>query len=533
MNENCKLILGDCLEKMKEIPDNSIDLVLTDPPYGLEFMGKSWDKWEDNFNYKWASACFPKLKAGAFLVFTMTPRQDLLWRCLAGTEKAGYELKTSGMYWLYHTGFPKALDISKAIDKKNNRTEESFVPFGKYLKEKRIEKDFSMNQIDSLLGTNTAYSWWEGRKAGIQLPSKSLYLKLKEVLGLDNRFDKLIERIEAEREVIGINQNIKGRKLRNIKTLNVGAGAGNDTKITEPNLSEACKWQGWKSFQLKPAVECIIVAQKPREQKTITGQVLENGCGAVNIGECRIPYANDSEKEKCGFHGRTVDSEIYGKYGCSPARPNENEGRFPANLIVQDNPLQGEGKGNGFRPNRQNHNKTALNFKGFSGDKKTVGVHLNEYPDSGSTNRFYSLDAWAEKRNITLAKNSAFFDVPKPSKAEKNTGLEEVEEKKQRMNGANSHNCFEQEGSGRKTNTLNKNNHPTCKPVTLFRYLATLFCQPNGTILDPFMGSGTTGIAVLQENKKFIGIEKEEEYFKIAKARIAELKHQTRLVDSK
>lgn len=511
MGEKYKLILGDCLEKMKELPDESIDLGLTDPPYGLEFMGKEWDKWTDSFTEHWAEAVFPKLKVGAFLVFTMSPRQDLLWRCLAGLEKAGFVLGHSGMFWLYHTGFPKALDVSKAIDKSNSRTEKDYKELAEFLLKRRKDLSIPQKEIAKHFPSKTGgltgcVSNWE---LGENVPTKKQWVILKTELKIEtNQFDELIERVEAEREIIKKDE-------RNWGDSGFGMGVGS-WDVSKPINKTSKKWQGWKSFQLKPAVEAIVVAQKPRSQKTITGQVLDNGCGAVNIQECRIPYedtqnpaTNPLYRKNAGYKNMTYpdfNSTSYKLKKESSERNTNQQGRFPANLIVQGDPLKGESQGIGH-----------FNSK--------VSVQL----DSGSPNRFYSLDAWAAKRNITVSQNSAFLDVPKPSKAEKNAGLEEIEEKEQRTQGANSHNCFEIEGGGRKTNTLNKNNHPTCKPVTLFRYLATLFCQPKGLILDPFMGSGTTAIAALQENKRFIGIERNADYFEITKKRVEEFKKQTRL----
>ncbi len=399
------LIQGDCFKEVPKLEDNSLDLVLTDFPYGISFMGKDWDSVEESFFFKVGKALLPKMKPGSFLVTTFTPRMDMLWRCLSELEKAGFEMKTSPLFWLYHTGFPKAMDVNKKTGREQDK--------------------------------------------------------------------------------------------------------------------------GWKSFQLKPSVEIIIAVQKPRTEKTIVGQVLKNGCGAVNIEGCRIPYPNENEKEKCGFHGRNVDSEIYGKYGCSPATPNINTGRFPANLLVSGEPLNGEGRGNAWRPNREKHEPKAPVFKGFSGDEKTIGIPSITYPDSGSVNRFYSLDAWWDKRNITLTDESAFFDVPKPSKSEKNKGCEDFEEKAKcdidKMGGVK---CTMKTGSGNKRNVAYKNNHPTTKPVKLFTYLAELFSRKDAVVLDPFMGSGTTGIACSVLGRRFIGIELEEDYYKIAEARIKEANKQ-------
>jgi len=156
------------------------------------------------------------------------------------------------------------------------------------------------------------------------------------------------------------------------------------------------------------------------------------------------------------------------------------------------------------------------------GDGKII---KREFPASeGSVNRFYSLDAWALKRNITLTEDSAFFDVPKPSKAEKNAGLGVEQFKNIRPIGV----LYNKEEPAGFRDTLKKNNHPTTKPVKLFCYLSKLFCQPNGIILDPFLGSGTTGVACAKMGFDFIGIEKEAEYFAIAKARIENERKQTR-----
>ncbi len=494
MTENCNLILGDCLEKVNELENNSIDLCLTDPPYGLEFMGKGWDKWQESFNEKWAAAIIPKLKAGAFLVFTMTPRQDLLWRCLAGMEKAGFELKGSGMYWLYHTGFPKAADMSKAIDKRL-KINHLFEPFAKHYKEQRINSKLTHKQICDKgkfydkINHGGASSNWE---LGLNVPTKEQWIILKNILKLSDNFLPLIERIEAERNLIG----------KSDTTIGVGGSSprmGGEHDITEPINELSKTWNGWKSYSLKPAVECVVVAQKPRTEKTIVGQVLATGTGAVNVGDCRIPYASENDDTHRGFvkDGNDLPETEFNKNfdlkSYDSDKYHSQQGRFPANLLVSGEPL------------------------------------------SNGSNRFYSLDKWAEKNNIALTEDFAFLDVPKPSKAEKNEGLEGFEEKfaSNLPMRSGDKDVDERVGEGqRKTDrqTKSRNQHPTCKPVTLFSYLAKMFCQPKGVILDPFMGSGTTGIAALKMNFKFIGIEKEEDYFKIAQARIKSYSEQMKLM---
>jgi transcriptional regulator with XRE-family HTH domain len=178
-------------------------------------------------------------------------------------EDAGFDVSNNPIFWSFATGFPKAQNISKQIDKRNGRKQETYIPFAAYLKEKRLSKEYSMKQMDEFLGTNTAYSWWEGRKSGIQLPRKEYYLQLKEILELDNRFDELIEREEAEREVIGT------------KSVGIKNGAANgsheygltksEVNITKDATPEAIKYNGaYAGYQPKPAVEVILVATKPR-----------------------------------------------------------------------------------------------------------------------------------------------------------------------------------------------------------------------------------------------------------------------------
>ena len=110
------IILGDCLEKLKTIPDNSIDLIVTDPPYGIKFMGKKWDKAIPSIDI-WKE-CLRVLKPGAFAFIMSAPRQDQLSRIILNLEDAGFNTGYSSMYWTYASGFPKARNISKAIDKK-------------------------------------------------------------------------------------------------------------------------------------------------------------------------------------------------------------------------------------------------------------------------------------------------------------------------------------------------------------------------------------------------------------------------------
>jgi len=289
------ILKGDCISVMKAMKPNSVDAIVCDPPYGLEFMGKEWDKfggkpvgenYQGNggikrffkgnkpiytwnmkafyeFNTQWLTEAYRVLKPGGSMLVMGGTRTSHRLAC--AIEDSGFIIKDTLM-WLYGSGFPKAQDLGKMIDKRNGRNQEIYKPFAKYLKEKRIEKKLSMSEIDKKLGTNTQYSWYEGRLLGIQLPTMGYYLKLKGILNLDNRFDKLIEREEAEREIIK-----KERIQRNSASWGDKKGMlaikEQNFDSTIPSTDLAKYWDGFKVGGIKPAYESIIWATKTLTDK--------------------------------------------------------------------------------------------------------------------------------------------------------------------------------------------------------------------------------------------------------------------------
>ena len=263
-----KLYLGDCIQVLKSFTENSIDCVVSDPPYGIAFMGKEWDKVlpsKEAFEQM-----FRVLKPGALAFIMSSPRQDVLWRMLRMLEECGFELRQSFISWIYKTGFPKAMDVGKGIDKKFN------------VKRKQIKVDASkVRNPKSIKGGH-----------GIEGGDRPW---LKEAI-------------------------IKGYHEKD-----------SDIPITEL----AKQWDGWKSITgLKPALECILMVNKPMSESTIVDNVLKHGTGAMNVDACRIPCNDLPEKWK----GNTPSGS--GRYAWNLTK-NKNEyvggsnskGRFPANLL--------------------------------------------------------------------------------------------------------------------------------------------------------------------------------------------------------
>ncbi|RJR51786.1 MAG: hypothetical protein C4576_03295 [Desulfobacteraceae bacterium] len=450
-----KVVLGDCLTKLKELPDNSIDLLATDPPYGLKFMGKDWDKAVPAVDM-WKEV-LRAMKPGAFAFVMCAPRQDCLARMIVNLEDAGFKLDFTSLYWTYAQGFPKAHHIGRAIDKK----------------------------------------------------------------------------LGATREILGKNPNSR-EKCDKSNTIYESGTVGKTVYITKPATEKANELEGaYGGFQPKPAVEVIIVAMKPMDEKTFVGQSLKNGKGLTWMDDCRIPYADATDKDtydKCssvnGIYetgltwggkklldmpkagARTAD--FFGEVGEGKEQTwsASAKGRFPANLLVSDEVLDDGWERRRSKPRLKDH--AGFRTKYVGGETKSPDLRSFVSGDSGGFSRFFSLDAWANK-------NLPFLIVPKASKKEKDAGLETCEKKiiQGRDPGQDVRNV-----AFKSRPTTRKNTHPTVKPTRLMAYLITMGSREGDVVLDPFCGSGTTCVAAKMLNRKFVGIEISPEYQEIATKRI-------------
>ena len=398
--ENIKLFNGNSMEILKELPDNSVDSIVTDPPYELGFMGKSWDSTGIVYNVELWKECLRVLKHGGHLLAFGGTRTYHRMAC--AIEDAGFEIRDQ-IQWIYGSGFPKSMDISKQIDK----------------------------------------------KAGVE----------REVLGeYKHPIAKNGDRTGNKSPYQANNSHLEG-----------------SYKITVPTTEDAIKWGGWGTA-LKPANEPICLARKPISEKTIADNVIKWGTGGINIDDCRVPFGSnenylDLARSSQGF---TSKSEIYHnnkeKYKISSEGGNQ-QGRFPANVILDEDAAELLDKQSGTSKSRKGKQRTAeINNMTKLNNSKETQVNC-EYNDEGGVSRF--------------------FYCAKASSSERNKGLDDK-----------------------------ANIHPTVKPIKLMEYLIKLVTPSNGIVLDPFMGSGTTGIACKNLDRGFIGIELENTYFNIAENRI-------------
>ena len=378
------IVHGDSLKVLKKLEDESVDMICTDPPYGYSFMGKDWDKAVPSIKI-WKE-CLRVLKPGGFCFVMSAPRADVQSRMMVRLEDAGFDIGITPIYWTYATGFPKASNIGKLVDKRLGKKRKVV---GKYKHPRSIEK-----------GDKEDKNWGE----------KSMSNTLEGYITQGDDKRTLEERLQ----------------------------------ITEPSSDEAKQLDGsYAGFQPKPAVEVVLVAMKPISEKSYVDQAMKNGKGVTWLNDCRVPYENNCRLEKGGSYvGNRTGSNAKSFY----QQGNENidydeplpQGRFPANLIVQDDVLNNGKvtKSTGGVNEGKLGNKVYGNY-----ENKTIGSNAGGCGDEGSFSRYYDLDAWWESRVKELPesvqKTFPFMIVPKASRSEKNKGLTTLDDTERTPRGNN------------------------------------------------------------------------------------------------
>ena len=399
-----KLINNDCIAAMKEMPENSVDSIVTDPPYELGFMGKSWDSSGIAFNIEVWQEALRVLKPGGHLIAFSGSRT--YHRMAVAIEDAGFEIRDQIM-WVYGSGFPKSHNVSKGIDKAAGAERER-VPY----------------------------------TGGIA---------------------------SGQNNYGGGGEIHKGTKVGSVAVLDA-----------------AQQWDGWGTA-LKPAHEPMVLARKPLIG-TVANNVLTYGVGGLNIDGARVGSEGGTKR---GSEPSTHLSPS-GAFNTGHDIVKVEGGRWPANFIHDGS-----------------DEVVALFPDTKSGAMKPVyQKNTDSYSGSMPEFRDYSTEA-------SSGSAARFFYCAKASKRDRNEGLDEAfQAKKSDTRDAVGAGIWEQ------MNAAHKNHHPTVKPTTLMQYLVRLVTPPNGTVLDPFMGSGSTGKACAYEGFNFIGIEQSAEYVEIAQARI-------------
>lgn len=495
------LLRGDCLELIRQMPDNSVDSIVTDPPYELGFMGKSWDNSGIAYSVALWTDCLRVLKPGGHLLAFGGSRT--YHRLACAIEDAGFEVRDQIM-WLYGSGFPKSLDVSKAIDKRGGA---NIGWFGSWLKNEREKRGISRKELAQHFPSQQQYGGkpasgnttgcvgnWE---TGVSVPTNEQFNELCKILDLP--FSKLEE---AEREVIKERTMVQGGG--NSLQMRVGERREVEANITAPATPAAQQWQGWGTA-LKPAHEPIVVARKPLVG-TVANNVLEWGTGALNIDGSRVGYGDGEVNFDRVQRQQHSEGAVEGAFGASALIGKEiatykQEGRWPANVIHDgsDEVLAGFPDSNGGAFPQKSNVPTGRHYEGGWG---AVNNGVRTEMGSGSAARF--------------------FYCAKASKSERNAGLEGLPKQSAGVGDTRPSGDFNQRlGTNDKPAQPVANIHPTVKPIALMRYLVKLVTPPGGTVLDPFLGSGTTACAAIMEGFEWLGCEMTEDYWPIIEARVA------------
>lgn len=459
MSDEVTVRHGDALKVLAEMDAASVDAVVTDPPYGLEFMGKEWDrlgdigkaknrgmsegrfknmtmpesynadvnvkcakcrKWRkdhagrrcvcaepefpnfkahqaramQDWHYLWAAECLRLLKPGGYLLAFGGTRTAHRLTC--AVEDAGFEIRDT-ISWLYGSGFPKSLDVSKAID----------------------------------------------RAAGVE----------REVVGVRVYGDGHVQRSSADHLA---------------PPIGTFARSQDDRIETAPATPDAEKWQGWGTA-LKPGFEPVVVARKPLAG-TVAANVLEHGTGALNIDGCRIE--GEPRTTHANGHRSTGSGDGWGMDAYEATVP---AGRWPANVALDEDAAaeldrQSGVLASGANPTRRGSDKFRDAYGEFPGQEECTPARG---ADSGGASRFFPAFRYEAK--------AATHERP-------------------RVDGVA---------------------HPTVKPLDLMRWLVRLVTPPGGLVLDPFAGSGTTGEACLIEGFRCVLVENHEPYLPLIEARLS------------
>ena len=273
------LLHGDCLEQMKTLADNSVDAIVSDPPYGISFMAKKWDYDVPSVEV-WKEAMRVLKPGGHALIACGTRTQH---RMVVNIEDAGFEIRDV-VSWIYGSGFPKSLNIGKQIDKCNgdpNRLEK----FTGWMRTTGMKARIA----DEIMGTATMAGHYFC-KSQPAIPTAALWAKLRPHIAIDipRWVDELVERIEAEREVVGEKSSgLSGGSGNTVGRFTDSRNENGKVNITAPATEAAKQWDGWGTA-LKPACEFFTLARKPLSEKTVAANVLKWGTGGINIDGCRV-----------------------------------------------------------------------------------------------------------------------------------------------------------------------------------------------------------------------------------------------------
>ena len=439
---------ADCLEWLRQQPDNSIDAVITDPPYGLSntkpaqvadvlkawvtgdtvsvpakrggFMGKDWDSfvpppavWEE---------CMRVLKPGGHMaVFAGARTQDLMGLSI---RLAGFEIRDT-LGWVYGSGMPKSLDVSKAIDKRREERHGEALKVTRVIAERAKElgisrRDINLKINDADNSGGSAQSWTTTSSAGAhkpRVPEWDQWVRLRELLNLnDPVLDAEVWRLNGRKGTPG--EAWEKREITQVATRELVQGDAisfdqRSSKERErrdiPATSEAQRWDGWGTA-LKPAIEPIILARKPLDG-TVANNVLAHGVGGLNIDACRVGSGTGEPKPEYVANDK---NQVYGS-GMGGGAWANTSGRFPANVLLDEHAAKEMDKQSGVLKTRGNKGESKSTYTGGGATSFPNGANYPfSYDAGGGASRFFPVfkyQAKAPKKERPVIEREAVYGL--------------------------------------------------------------------------------------------------------------------------
>jgi len=486
-DDACTLYLGDSREVLAELPEASVDAMVTDPPAGIAFMGRAWDE-DKGGRRQWIAwlteimvEAYRVLKPGGHALVWALPRTSH-WTATA-LEDAGFEIRDCIVH-LFGSGFPKSLDVGKAIDRtRDDRADVLRVTA--WLAQARDRAGWANRQIDEAFGMNGMAGHWTSVKSQPAVPTWEQWERLRELIGFGPEMDAEVWRLNGrkglpgdawfEREVIAERTLVQGGGTS--LQLRVGDRREVEANITAPATPNAQRWHGWGTA-LKPGQEHWWLVRKPLAG-AVANTVLTYGTGALNVDGCRVGLREARPlnwNQSIGYGGSEAQGLVV----------DGGQGRWPTNVVFTHSATCVEGEAcqadcpvgeldqqSGNRPThtggRSSTTATRATLSGPLGVAPRGG-----YNETGGASRFFPTFRYQAK-------------APASERPRLDDGTA----------------------------------WPTVKPVSLMRWLVRLVTPPGGLVVDPFSGSGTTGEACAAEGFRCILVDRDVTAAELTKVRLS------------
>lgn len=528
-DEHVTLFHGDCLDVLRELPDASVDAVVTDPPYGLEFMGKEWDSFRAELGIDRSARWSGERSGAAGASLTPTTGVEAVRNLptYGGQRPTTSRCLTCGKRDAFrndHACGDAAEWVREQVQP--NTAPPALLAFGEWCRQWSLEVYRVLKPGGHMLAFGGSRTWHRlacaVEDAGFEIRDSIAWL-------YGSGFPKSLDVAKAIDKAAGAEREVVGAKTvsRDFET-----GKGEDTAfrsgrpgktivdVTIPATPEAARWQGWGTA-LKPAFEPIVVARKPLAG-TVAANVLAHGTGALNIDACRVAMtdadaaainAKHAGMDPDAYERRPGDSLHLSTDPMPLVRAHAHDaGRWPTNVVLDDTQAaeldrQAPAAGGGFGV-RGGGGEVYGGGKGYAGTLGVTGQAVG-YGDSGGASRFFPTFRYEPK-------------APTSERPRVGGGKGSIANQRCRACGksrisGNRCECPEPAWEAQGESGIA---HPTVKPLNLMRWLVRLVTPPGGVVLDPFAGSGTTAEACVIEGFRCVTVEREADYLPLIVQRL-------------